>query len=119
MGKSSHGEFLEGGMVMQKGEVWWAELPPPLGRRPVLLLSRDEAYAIRNAVTVAEITTTIRDIPVEVLLDQKDGMPKRCVINLDTLATIRKELLKARITVLKAEKMNQVNTAVKFALALT
>lgn len=104
---------------MQKGEVWWAELPTPVGRRPVLLLSRDEAYAVRNAVTVAEITTTIRDIPVEVLLDQKDGMPQRCVVNLDTLATIRKELLRTRIAVIKEEKMNQVNAAVKFALALT
>jgi mRNA interferase MazF len=106
-------------MVMQKGEVWWAELPIPVGRRPVLLLSRDEAYAVRNAVTVAEITTTIRNIPVEVLLDLKDGMPQKCVVNLDTLATIRKDLLKTRITVLKEEKMNQVNAAVKFALALT
>jgi len=103
---------------MQKGEVWWAELPPPLGRRPVLLLSRDEAYAIRSAVTVAEVTTTIRDIPVEVVLDQRDGMPKKCVVNLDTLATIQKDLLRTRITTLKPEKMNQVNKAIKFSLAI-
>jgi mRNA interferase MazF len=105
-------------MVMQKGEIWWAELPIPVGRRPVLLLSRDEAYAVRNAVTVAEVTTTIRNIPVEVLLDQEDGMPQKCVVNLDTLATIRKDLLKTRIIILKEEKMNQVNAAVKFALAI-
>jgi len=45
----------------------WAELPSPIGKHPVVLLSRDEAYLVRNAVTVAEVTTTIRDIPVEVL----------------------------------------------------
>jgi len=49
---------------MKRGEAWWAELPSPIGKRPVLLLSRNEAYVVRNAVTVAEITTTIRGIPV-------------------------------------------------------
>jgi mRNA interferase MazF len=105
-------------MVMRRGEIWWAKLPPPIGRRPVLLLSRDEAYAIRNALTVAEVTSTIRDIPVEVVLDQEDGMPKRCIVNLDTIVTIRKELLKERLTTLNEEKMVQVNSAIKFALAI-
>ena len=41
---------------MQKGEIWWANLPIPIGKRPVLLLSRDEAYSVRNAVTIAEET---------------------------------------------------------------
>jgi len=104
---------------MQRGEVWWADLPSPLGRRPVLLLSRDEAYAVRNAVTVAEVTTTIRSIPVEVLLDQNDGMPKKCVVNLDTLATIRKDLLKSRITTLSSEKVMKVNEGIKFAFCLS
>ena len=72
---------------MKRGEVWWAELPVPLNRRPVVLLSRDEAYTIRNAVTVAEITSTIRGIPVEVKLGPKDGLPKKCVANLDTIIT--------------------------------
>jgi len=44
---------------MRRGEVWWAEQPEPIGRRPVVLLSRDEAYKVRNAVTVAQVTTTI------------------------------------------------------------
>jgi mRNA interferase MazF len=103
---------------MRRGEIWWAELPPPLGRRPVLLLSRNEAYGVRKAVTVAEVTSTIRGIPVEVLLDQEDGMPKKCVVNLDTIVTIRKELLKERITTLREERMDQVNSSLKFALAI-
>ena len=103
---------------MKRGEIWWAELPLPIGRRPVVLLSRDEAYPVRNAVTVAEVTTTIRDIPVEVPLGPEDGLPERCVANLDTIITIRKELLRERISLLSAEKISQVNQAIKFALCL-
>ena len=88
---------------MRRGEVWWAELPLPVGRRPVVLLSRDEAYVVRNAVTVAEVTSTIRGIPVEVELGPEDGLPKICVINLDTIVTIRKDLLIERIAVLRDE----------------
>jgi len=101
---------------MKRGEVWWAELPPPIGRRPVVLLSRDEAYAVRNAVTVAEVTTTIRNIPVEVSIGQEDGLPKRCVVNLDTIVTVRKYLLKERITLLSSEKIKEINDAIRFAL---
>lgn len=103
---------------MRRGEIWWAHLPTPIGRRPVLLLSRDEAYRVRTAVTVAEVTTTIRHIPVEVPLTKEDGMPKSCVVNLDTLLTIRKELLQERICALSPEKLQAVEKAVKFALAL-
>ncbi len=103
---------------MRRGEVWWANLPKPIGKRPVVLLSRDEAYAVRNAVTVAEITATIRNIPVEVSLGPADGLPKRCVANLDTIITINKALLDTRITALGQEKMESVDEAMKFALGL-
>jgi len=103
---------------MRRGEVWWAQLPAPVGRRPVVLLSRDEAYAVRNAVTVAEVTSTIRDIPVEVTLGPEDGLPKKCVVNLDTIVTIRKDLLTERIGMLRDEKIAQINFAMKFALSL-
>ena len=103
---------------MRRGEVWWTEQPQPKAKRPVVLLSRDEAYAVRNAVTVAQVTTTIRDIPVEVRLDEKDGLPQQCVINLDTITTIRKAILAKRICSLDAEKIEQIDKAVKFALAL-
>lgn len=103
---------------MKRGEIWWANQPEPIGKRPVVLLSRDEAYRVRNAVTVAQITTTVRDIPVEVALDESDGMPKKCVINLDTIATIRKSLLLERISSLRPAKVLQLNQALKFALDL-
>jgi len=103
---------------MKKGEVWWADLPAPIGRRPVVLLSRDEAYAVRNAVTVAEVTRSIRGIPVEVPLSPSDGLPKKCVANLDTIITIQKKLLRERICLLREEKIRQINEAIKFALDL-
>ena len=103
---------------MRRGEVWWAKLPLPVGRWPVVLLSRNEAYAIRNAVTVAEVTSTMRRIPVEVELGPEDGLPKKCVVNLDTIATIRKDLLIERIAILRDEKVEQINLAIKFALSL-
>ncbi|PIX25023.1 MAG: hypothetical protein COZ69_04510 [Deltaproteobacteria bacterium CG_4_8_14_3_um_filter_45_9] len=103
---------------MRRGEVWWAELPLPIGRRPVVLLSRDEAYAVRNAVTVAEVTTTIRGIPVEVELGPEDGLPKKCVVNLDTIVTIRKDLLIERLAILRDEKIEQINSAIKFTLSI-
>ena len=103
---------------MRRGEIWWANLPKPIGRRPVVLLSRDAAYAVRNAATVAEITTTIRDIPVEVLLSTADGLPKKCVANLDTIMTIRKERLDTKITTLSQGKIEEIDEAIKFALDL-
>ncbi len=103
---------------MKRGEVWWASLPAPIGKRPVVLLSRDEAYAVRNAVTVAEVTKTIRGIPVEVPLGPEDGLPARCAANLDTIVTIRKELLTRRIALLRTEKMAAIDMALKFALDL-
>ena len=103
---------------MLRGEIWWAELPPPVGRRPVLLLSRDAAYSVRTSVTTAVITRTIRDIPVEAVLGQEDGMPVKCVVNLDNIITIPKARLIERITTLSTEKMTAVVQAITFALDL-
>jgi mRNA interferase MazF len=103
---------------MKRGEVWWVDMPPPAGRRPAVLLSRDSAYRVRAAVTVAPVTRTIRNIPVEVLLDQNDAMPTRCVVNLDDITTLPKSLIKQRITSLSAEKIQKIDDAIQFALDL-
>src|SRR5713226_4224534 len=100
---------------MKRGEIWWAELPRPAGRRPV---SRDEAYQVRRLVTVAPVTTRIRGIPVEVALGPKDGMPRECVVNLDTVTTIPKDALRERLAVLSRSKTTAVEEALRFALGL-
>ena len=103
---------------MRRGEVWWADLPPPVGRRPVVILTRDRAIDVRNAVTVALVTRTIRAIPVEVRLDERDGMPELCVVNLDTINTYTKSRLTERITMLSEETMAQVEAATRYALGM-
>jgi mRNA-degrading endonuclease toxin of MazEF toxin-antitoxin module len=103
---------------MRRGEVWWAELAPPVGRRSVVLLSRDSAYRVRKSVTVGVITRTVRNIPVEVPLDVNDGMPQDCVVNLDDILTIPKDRLVERITILSSQKMAAIARAVIFALDL-
>ena len=101
---------------MERGEIWWADLPAPIGRRPVLLLSRNAAYKVRTSITVAIITRTIREIPVEVMLDKSDGMPSRCVVNLDDILTIPIVTLKDRLATLWPERMAELEKAIKFAL---
>lgn len=103
---------------MRRGEVWWAELPPPIGRRPVVLLSRDAAYRVRTSITVGIITRTIRAIPVEVPLGPEDGMPEQCAANMDDIFTIPKARLVERITTLSPQKMTAIDKAVIFALDL-
>lgn len=103
---------------MKRGEIWWAELPKPAGRRPVILLSRDEAYQVRKLITVAPVTTRVRGIPTEVALGPKDGMPRECVVNLDTVTTIPKDALRERLTVLSRSRMAAVDGALRFALGL-
>jgi mRNA interferase MazF len=104
---------------MRRGEVWWADLPAPAGRRPVVLLSRDEAYSVRELVTVAPVTTRVRQIPTEVLLGPAEGLPKRCVVNLDVITTIPRRTLTRSIGPLPAETLAAVERALMFALGLT
>jgi len=103
---------------MKRGEIWWADLEPPAGRRPVLLLSRDEAYSIRELVIVASVTTRVRHIPSEVPLGVEDGLPKPCVINLDTITTIAKTSLQEKLTTLSTKKLEAAEIALCFALGL-
>lgn len=103
---------------MKRCEVWWADLEPPAGRRPVVLMSRDEAYGVRTLVTVAPVTTRIRGIPVEVELGPKDGLPRPCAANLDSLVTIPKARLRQHLTTLGPDRVRAVDAAVRFALGL-
>ena len=103
---------------MRRGEIWWAELEPPAGRRPVVLLSRGEAYSVRSLIIVAPVTTRIRRIPSEVPLGTDDGMPHDCVANLDTITIIPKNCLWRRIATLSAKKLREVEATIRFALGM-
>src|SRR3989338_3338328 len=103
---------------MHKGEIWWIDSPKPVGHRPVLILTRNEAIRVRDHITVAMITTKIRGISTEILLKKEDGLPKECVINLDVINTVPKESISEFITTLSEEKLDAAEQALKFALDL-
>jgi mRNA interferase MazF len=103
---------------VRRGEIWWAELESPAGRRPVLLLSRNEAYSVRSLIIVAPVTTRIRGIVAEVHLGTDDGMPQDCVANLDTITTIPKDCLRSRLAVLNAKKLREIEAAIHFTMGM-
>lgn len=104
---------------MRRGEVWWAELPQPWGSRPVLLLSRDEAYDLLSRVVVAPLTTRIRRTSSVVMVTPDiDGVSVRSIVNLDNLHSVPKDLLVSMLTELNDERMLQVEAALHFALDL-
>ena len=100
---------------MKQYELWWAELPSPAGRRPVLLLGRNDSYEYLNKLVAAEVTTTIRGIPVEIPLGPQDGLAKACVVNCDKLRTVPKNALKQRISRLPPNRYGEVKRAVGYA----
>ena len=100
---------------MKQYEIWWADLPTPVGRRPVLLLTRTAAYAYLNKAIVAEITTTIRDIPQEVSLGEPEGLTPS-VANFDNIHVVAKHLLSSRVGVLAVARRREVKRALGYAL---
>ena len=104
---------------MRQYEIWWANLPAPAGRRPVLLLSRDSAYEYLNKFIAAEITTTVRGIVQEVPLGKAEGLPKPCAANCDNLRTIARSALVRRAGALGPRRQVEVKRALGHALAWT
>ncbi len=100
---------------MNRGEVWWYELPNE-GRRPGCILTRTAAIPVLNAVILAPSTRTLRDIPTQVHLDADDGMPHSCALSFDNLLTIPKTLLTEKITSLGPGKLAEVCRALNTAV---
>lgn len=101
---------------MRRGEVRWYHFRPPDKKRPVLVLTRDSALEYLGEVTVAPITTTIRDIPTEVVLGVEDGMKQESAINLDHLQTVPRNKLGGLITTVPDVVLDEVRKALLFAL---
>jgi len=105
------------GGAMKRGEVRWYKFSRPDKDRPIVVLTRDSALEFLGEVTVAPITSTIRDIPTEVLLTREDGMPRDCAVNLDHIQTVSKGKIGPLITTLSSEKMSELRSALLFALS--
>lgn len=101
---------------MKHGEIRWYKFVKPDKKRPVLILTRDSVLQYLGEVTVAPITSTIRDIPSEVFLSEVDGMPRDCAVNCDHLQTVSKGKIGSLITSLPPAKMVDVGRAIRFAL---
>jgi mRNA interferase MazF len=96
--------------------VRWYTFEAPDKRRPVLVLTRNSAINYLSALTVAPITTTIRDIPSEVFLTRENGLLTQCAANLDNIQTVPKSKIGDLIAYLSPERMKEVEQAVNFAL---
>jgi mRNA interferase MazF len=100
-----------------RGEVWWCELPD-IGRRPVVVLSRDAAIPHLRRALIGPCTTTIRDIPSEVLLEPGDDpVPRASVVNLDSVESVSLATLVERLGRLGDERMQQICKALEIAVA--
>jgi mRNA interferase MazF len=103
---------------MKRGEIRWYKFSQPDKKRPILVLTRDSILEYLAEVTVAPITTTIRDIPSEIILTPREGMPTDCAINLDHIQTVSTGKIGPLITTISSEKLKEVAGAVRFALNL-
>ena len=103
---------------MRRGEIRWYKFKAPDKKRPALILTRNSIIKYLGEVTVAPVTSTIRNIPSEVFLSENDGMPKDCAINFDHIQTVSKSKIGSLIMTLMPEKLKQVRDAIIFALNL-
>ena len=100
----------------RRGEVWWSELPE-VGRRPVVVLSRDVAIPRLRRALVAPCTTTIRGLAIEVVLETGDDpVPHRSAVNLDSVESISVAVLIERLGVLSSERMRALCAALEVAV---
>ena len=103
---------------MKRGEVRWYKFKAPDKKRPVLILTRDSILEYLGEVTVAPITSTIRNIASEVFLSKSDGMPRDCVVNFDHIQTVSKKKIGSLIATLSRDKLREVRAAILFAIDL-
>ena len=100
----------------QRGEVWWCELPE-IGRRPVVVLSRDAVIPRHRRALIAPCTTTVRGLVSEVILEPSDDpIPRRSAINLDSVESVSLAGLVHRLGRLSEARMRGVCAALAVAV---
>ncbi len=103
---------------MRRAEIWWAELPPPVGPRPVVILTRNSVIDTIGAVIVGLVTRTARGLPTEVSVGRAEGLPRPSVANADNLLTVPRQRLIRLMGQFSSEKVRELDRAVKIALGL-
>jgi len=99
-----------------RGDVRLYQFAPPDKKRPVVVLTRESAIAYLSTVTVAPITSAIRGVPSEVVLNEEDGMKAPCAVNLHNAMTISQQRLGKRVARLGSLRMREICTALRFSL---
>jgi mRNA interferase MazF len=106
-------------MTPRRGELWWCELPD-IGRRPVLVLSRDAAIPRLRRTLIAPCTTTLRGLPSEVVLEPGDDpVPRPSAVNLDSVESVSIAVLVERLGSLSGSRMREVCAALEVAVDCT
>jgi mRNA interferase MazF len=105
--------------TLSRGDVHLCRFAPPDKQRPVLVLTRESAIGHLSTVTVAPITSTIRGVPSEVILDIDDGLKGRCAVNLHNTVTVTQVRVGRRVGHLSADRMQEVCAALRFSLGCT
>jgi len=104
---------------MRRAEVWWAELPPPVKSRPVVILTRNAVVDSMESLVVGLVTRSIRGLQTEVSLGRREGLPCPCAVNLDNILTIPRERLKRLMGALSQEKTSELDRAILHALGVS
>ena len=99
-----------------RGDVRLYRFAPPDKKRPVVVLTRDSAIPYLSTVTVAPITSTIRGVPSEVVLNEEDGMKASCAVNLHNAVTISQDRLGRRVAQLSSLRLGEICAALRFSL---
>jgi len=99
-----------------RGDVRLYQFAPPDKKRPVVVLTRDSAVSYLATVTIAPVTSTIRGVPSEVVLNEKDGMKAPCAINLHNAVTVSQQRLGKCVGQLSSARMHEVCAALRFSL---
>lgn len=103
---------------MKRAEVWWAELPPPVGARPVVILTRDSVVNLIGSIVVSLITRSQRQLPTEVALGRREGLPRPCVASMDNLLTVPRQRLTHQLGALSKARVEELIQALRVALDL-
>jgi len=96
-------------VIPRQGEIWWAQADDK--RRPVLIVTRDEAIPVLRRLIVAPVTRTVRHIPTEVALGRSEGLPVDCAASFDNIQPINRQLLTERVGELTTDRRGAICAA--------
>jgi mRNA interferase MazF len=103
---------------MKRAEVWWVDLPSPVGSRPAVILTRDAVLDTIGSIVVAIVTRTERGLDTEVHLGRREGLPRPCVASLDNILTVPRRRFVRLLGSLSRERVNELDAAISLALGL-